>query len=226
MDKLYSFGCSFSDVIFKNNNILLYNYNQHKLYTELLAEKLELELVCNARPGRGNNTMLVDIASTDFEDNSIIIIQLTFFYRLEFLIKSYDSKTLHFESPKIRPFTSATLEQWETDMYINKKHIESYANFVETFYDILCFNDLYSIFNVIENKKLKSKNCNFFVISAEPINKKNFEKDKYLFNMICLNGFMDSHIYPNYSDTDPHLNELGNLNLFTNLYKIIYDTHK
>ncbi len=221
MAKLYSFGCSFSDVLFKNNEVKLHNYKEHKLYTELLSKRLNLELVYNARPGRGNNTMLLDFALTDFEDDSIVIIQLTLFTRIELLVKHENPNILRYSKPTLGPFTSATITHFKNDLNINNKHIDTYVNFVDVFYDILCFNDLHNTFQIIENKKRKSNNCKFLVITAGEVLEEKFKDDKHLFDMISINGFMNVGKYPTHANGDPHLNKWGNLNLFRDLYQII-----
>lgn len=220
MAKLYSYGCSFSDVSFKNDEIKLRGYNEHKLYTELLSKKLNLELEYNASPGRGNNSILLDFALSNFEDNSIIIIQLTLFTRIELLVKHTNPNVLRYSEPAVGPFTSATLTHFKDDLNINDKFINTYINFVDVFYDIICFTDLYNTFKIIEDKKKKYKNCKFLVISAGLINEENFKNDKHLIDMISINGFMNKN-YPTHGNKDPHLNKWGNLNLFRDLYTII-----
>jgi hypothetical protein len=219
MGKLYSFGCSFSDVIFKNAEIKTKGYPKHKLYTELLADSLNLELITDAYDGRGNNTILLNLAMSDFDDNSIVIIQLTISNRLE--LKKWYNKDVTFESDvKITHFTHATMNHFADDKDINRQHLEDYTYFVTTFYDILCFNDLHNLNNIIKNKENKFKNCKFYVITALKYETDLFLRNEYLRDIIDINGIMTGR-YDNWSHNDPHLTDEGNLTLFNDLYKII-----
>ncbi len=49
MNNLYSFGCSYSSVNFKNAQYKYRGYPEHKLYNELLAEELNLNLINDDR---------------------------------------------------------------------------------------------------------------------------------------------------------------------------------
>jgi len=218
MAKLYSFGCSFSDVDFKNAEIKGKNYPEHKLYTELLSDKLNLELVTDAYVGRGNNTILLNLAMSDFEDESKIIIQLTIFDRLE--LKKWFNRDYEPTNGYITPFTHATLTHFTDDKDIKKEHLEDYLYFVTTFYDILQFNDLYNLNEIIKNKKNKCKNCKFYVITPLKIDTKKFLRFEHLIDIVHINGFMNEK-YEYWSYDDRHLSDKGNLTLFNDLLKII-----
>jgi hypothetical protein len=179
MGNLYSFGCSYSSVDFKNSNCIHEGYPKHKLYNELLAEELNLNLINDAYEGRGNNSIILNFAETEFEDNSLVIIQLTYSNRIEF---RKDNKIV---SPTITttmayPITSATLEHFSNEI-ITKKHIETYLDFVNEWDKILIFTDIYNIVNSIKKKQIKYSSCKFLLITPNKIQKEIFENNLNLY---------------------------------------------
>lgn len=217
--KLYSFGCSFSSITYKEKCIRDFNYPNYKLYNELLSEKLNLELKCDAYEGAGNNSILIDLASQDFEDNSTIVVQLTYFHRLE-LRKSFNLPLLDSKISVSGPITSATIHHFGQDDQITEVHIQDYLNFVTSFHDILCFNDLFILDKIIQTKKKNQKNLKFICLTADEVNEKLFTTNKNLLDNITLNGFHKIG-YETWSISDPHLNPNGNKKLTEDLFKII-----
>jgi hypothetical protein len=189
-----------------------------------LADSLNLELITDAYAGRGNNTILLNLAMSDFDDNSIIVIQLTVSNRLE-LKKWFNNDAPIEPNFNVRPFTHATINHFDDDKDIKKEHLEDYIHFVTTFYDILCFNDLYQLNEIIKNKKNKCKNCKFYVITARKYETYLFLRHEHLNNIIDINGIMTKR-YDSWSSEDPHLNDKGSLTLFNDLLKIIKNENK
>jgi hypothetical protein len=224
MNNLYSFGCSFSSVDFKNGQINQFGYIKHRLYNELLAENLNLNLICNAYEGRGNNSIILDFAETDFEDNSLVIIQLSFSNRIEFRKESKINKIS-------APITSATLQSKYDDIDVTEKHIETYLDFVNTWNDILIFNDIYQIVNSIKKKEAKYPNCKFLLITPHYVKKQLFENNLDLHNYIKLNQFLNLNVetWNEYGIKindkkylgNGHLSPNGNETLYKNILNIL-----
>jgi len=223
MNNLYSFGCSFSSVDFKNGQINQFGYIKHRLYNELLAENLNLNLICNAYEGRGNNSIILDFAETEFEDNSLVIIQLSFSNRIEFRKESKINKIS-------APITSATLTHFSNEV-ITEKHKETYLDFVNTWNDILIFNDIYQIVNSIKKKEAKYPNCKFLLITPHYVKKQLFEKNMNLHNYIKLNQFLNLNVetWTQYGIKindkkylgNGHLSPNGNETLYKNILNIL-----
>jgi hypothetical protein len=224
MNNLYSFGCSFSSVDFKNAQINQFGYIKHRLYNELLAENLNLNLICNAYEGRGNNSIILDFAETEFEDNSLVIIQLSFSNRIEFRKESKINKIS-------APITSATLQSKYDDIDVTEKHIETYFDFVNTWNDILIFNDIYQIVNSIKKKEAKYPNCKFLLITPHYVKKQLFENNLDLHNYIKLNQFLNLNVetWTQYGIKindkkylgNGHLSPNGNETLYKNILNIL-----
>lgn len=192
MGNLYSFGCSYSSVKFKNAQYIHKKYPEHKLYNELLAEELNLNLINDAYEGRGNNSIILGFAETEFEDNSLVIIQLTFPNRIEFrknnkIITPINTTTIS------QPITSATLEHFSNEI-ITQRHKETYLDFVNEWNKILTFTDIYNIVNSIKKKQIKYPNCKFLLITPNNIQKEIFENNLDLYEYITLNGFYKMNI--------------------------------
>lgn len=233
MYNLYSFGCSFSSVNFKNNEINHYGYLQHKLYNELLAEKLNLNLINYAYEGRGNNSIILDFTETEFEDNSLVIIQLTISNRIEFrkdktpLDRDIQSNNRHNIT---QPITSATLAHFSNKV-ITKRQIETYLDFVNEWDNIIVFTDIYNIVNSIKKKQIKYPSCKFLLISADRIKKELFENNLHLYDYIKLNGFcLDNiqtwHMYGKLINDKKYLDNFhfslnGNETLYKNILNIL-----
>jgi hypothetical protein len=228
MNNLHSFGCSFSSVNFKNKCVEDRGYIEYKLYNELLAEKLNLNLICSSYEGRGNNSIILDFAETDFKNTSLVIIQLTFPHRIEFrknnILDDYNSDTI------TQPITSATLSHL-SHKGITEKHIETYINFVDEWYDILAFTDIYNITNSINKKQIKYPNCKFLLITPDEIKKEIFKNNLNLYKNINLNGFLNLNFetWVEYGKKindsryfkDGHLSTNGNQKLYENILNII-----
>jgi len=234
MNNLYSFGCSFSSVDFKNTKIKHYGYPEHKLYNELLAEKLNLNLINDAYEGRGNNSIILGFAETEFKNNSLVIIQLTFPNRLEFRknkIPIDGNKWSNNRYSSItQPISSATLTHFSNEV-ITQKHIETYLDFVNEWDKILIFTDIYNIVNSIKKKQIKYPNCKFLLITPNSVQKELFENNLYLYEYIKLNGFYSNNIQnwdmygklindDRYKD-DPHLSPNGNKKLYEIILNIL-----
>jgi hypothetical protein len=225
---LYSFGCSFSSVNFKNKCVKDRGYIEHKLYNELLAEKLNLHLICSSYEGRGNNSIILDFAETDFKDTSLVIIQLTFPHRIEFAKNNIsdddNSNTI------TQPITSATLSHLSYKG-ITEKHVETYINFVDEWHDVLAFTDIYNITNSINKKQIKYPNCKFLLMTPDKIKKEIFKNNLNLYKNINLNGFLNLNFetWVEYGKKindsryfkDGHLSPNGNQKLYENILNII-----
>jgi hypothetical protein len=230
MNNLYSFGCSFSSVNFKNYYINTFNYVNHKLYNELLAEKLNLNLINEAYEGIGNNSIILNFAETEFKDNSLVIIQLTFPNRIEFRKENNTNDFTTTIGTITQPISSATLTHFSNEV-ITEKHKETYLDFVNTWDDILTFNDIYQIVNSIKKKEAKYPNCKFLLITPHYVKKQLFEKNINLHNYIKLNQFLNLNVetWTQYGIKindkkylgDGHLSPNGNETLYKNILNIL-----
>lgn len=229
MSKLYTFGCSFSDVNYKNNTIKHNNYPEHMLYTELLSNELKLELVNNGYSGRGSNSILLDFAAEQFEDNSVVIVQLTLPERVE-LRKI--NRNLPMKLDVSGPITHSSILHYKNDPDITEKHVESYVEFVYTFNDILTFTDVYFAAETIFKKEKQYPTCRFYLITPHLVKKELFVENSEHFKKINLNGFIYSEKHDNWIDyakrtknmeinDDPHLSPLGNYTLFDEIIKFV-----
>jgi hypothetical protein len=239
--RLYSFGCSFTSLDWKNWCVTQYNYPQNRLYTELLAEELGLELIDSSYSARGNNSILLDFASTSFEDDSVIILQLTGFNRYEFL--NFDSsiqrnQTWCFDDYLKGPITTASIKFGEGgDGFFNLDDTQTYFDFVTKFEPLFLINDLYNANKLIQKKEKENKSCKFLLLTIENIfnpifNVDNdfFIKRKDLIDRINYNGFYEDnreYIWKNWAEknninnqqmlNDYHLTEEGNKKVFDKL---------
>lgn len=249
MKRLYSFGCSFTSLDWKNWCVKEYNYPPNKLYTELLAEELGLELKDSSYSARGNNSILLDFASTKFEDNSVVVLQLTGFNRLEFLNFNSDIKknqTWCFDDYLIGPITTASIKFGEGgDRFFNIDDTNLYFDFVTKFEGIMLINDLYNATKLIKKKEEETIGCKFILLTIENVMNPIFNvvddfytKRSDIINRIDYNGFYEDNkefTWKNYCiemgidnehmKNDAHLTQTGNKKVFDKvLEKIGYVT--
>ena len=92
MNNLWTFGDSFSTSFKDNPFFLIGKYIEYKgyipkIYSEIIAEKLKMDLKIYSEPGRDNYTIFESICSVSNEisDNDIIIIQWSSFNRFRFV---------------------------------------------------------------------------------------------------------------------------------------------
>jgi hypothetical protein len=228
MGNLYSFGCSFSSINFKNAYCIHGGYPEHKLYNELLAEKLNLNLINDAYEGRGNNSIILKFAESDFKNTDLVIIQLTLPHRMEFrkenTITDYNSITIS------QPITSATLPH-VVHKLITQKQFETYIDFINEWEDILMFTDIFNIVNSIKLKQKKYPNCKFLLITLNEIKKEIFTNNLDLYKNINLNGFCNMGIetWEMYGKLvnddryigDTHFSPIGNQKLYEIILNIL-----
>jgi hypothetical protein len=200
----------------------------YKLYTELLSEELNLDLICDAYEGRGSNSIILNFAVTEFEENSIVIIQLTFPNRIE-LVKQYNKKSKN-ENKISYPLSFATLDHYNDDPDITFEHKKTYIDFVSTYYDILTFNDIFFVTKIIKEKKIKYPSCKFILITPHLVKQNLFDKNIELLDYISYDGFFyDFENWDLYGKlvnekkyiNDLHLSKNGNIEFYKKLLKII-----
>jgi len=92
MNNLWTFGDSFSTSFNDNPFYLSGKYIEYKgyvpkIYSEIIAEKLKMNLRIYAEPGRDNYTIFESVCSVSNEisDNDVIIIQWSSFNRFRFV---------------------------------------------------------------------------------------------------------------------------------------------
>lgn len=234
MSKLYSFGCSFTSIKWKDWCIAKYGYPDNHLYTELLSHKLGLELIDSSYEARGNNSILLDFASTKFEDNSVVILQLTGFSRYEFINFHSDIKeneTWYLDKNIIGPITSASIRFGEGgDRFFSLEDTKTYFDFVLSFEKLFLINDLYNATKLISKFEKEYPTCKFILTTIENVKNPIFnvvedfyKKRKDIIDRIDYNGFYEYNInftWEKYCEehgiendfmkTDKHLNQLGN----------------
>ena len=234
MKRLYSFGCSFTSLDWKNWCVSQYGYPPNKLYTEILADEFGLELIDSSYSARGNNSILLDFASTSFEDDSLVILQLTGFNRLEFLSFDKDiqkNQTWCFDDYLKGPITTASIKFGEGgDGFLSLEDSRMYFNFVTQFEKFFLINDLFNANKLIKKKEAENKGCKFLLLTIENIYNPIFNVDtefyirrKDLVNRINYNGFYEDNkecIWKNWAEengidnqqmlNDYHLTEVGN----------------
>lgn len=244
MKRLYSFGCSFTSIDWKNWCISEYGYPPNKLYTELLADELGLELIDSSYSARGNNSILLDFASTTFDDNSVVILQLTGFNRFEFLTFDKDiqkNQTWYFDDYLKGPVSTASIKFGEGgDRFFNLEDTKMYFNFVTQFEKIFLVNDLFNANKLIKKKEKENKGCKFLLLTIENIFNPIFNVDndfykrrKDLIDSISYNGFYEDNkefIWKNWVEekgvnnqqmlNDYHLTEEGNSRVFDKLIRL------
>jgi hypothetical protein len=228
MKNLYSFGCSDSSVNFKNAQYKYRGYPEHKLYNELLAEELNLNLINDAYEGRGNNSIILKFVESDFKNTDLVIIQLTFPHRIEF---RKDNIPVYMNPHTIsQPITSATLPH-VVHKLITQKQFETYIDFVNEWENILMFTDIFNIVNSIKLKQKKYPNCKFLLITPNEIKKEIFTNNLDLYKNINLNGFYKMGIETwemygklinddRYID-DKHFSPIGNQKLYEIILNIL-----
>jgi hypothetical protein len=234
LPKLYSFGCSFTSLKWKNWCVSKHGYPEYELYTETLSNKLGLELIDSSYEARGNNSILLDFASTKFEDNSVIILQLTGFSRYEFInfhSKIKENETWYLDKNIIGPITSASIRFGEGgDRFFSLEDTKTYFDFVLSFEKLFLINDLYNATKLISKFEKEYPTCKFILTTIENVENPIFnvvedfyEKRRDIIDRIDYNGFYEYNIdltWEKYCEehgiendfmkTDKHLNQLGN----------------
>lgn len=217
MNKLWIFGDSFSTNFSNEPNIKI---NEDSIWPELLANKLNLELVNHAHIGISNQGLLQMIyRNLDANNDDVIIFGLTFFNRIYDFYKNCGIDILHSSYDTL---LNSGIDDYVIDFYLKRIHdIEGYRSSVGQ--QLEQYHFLF--------KMLKKNNIKFYFWCLDEI------KVDFYFKLI--NDFEDNFIRtPNHDEAwfnnyilkklewriskhDFHLSETGHSEFYEYMYNTI-----